>query len=134
MAFEKPILIQSFTAASDMSAATNQYCLVEMDSSGNVHLAGAATDKAVGVLQNLPERGEQAEVMVLGISKVRAGATDLAVDALIGVDSTARAAALTPGTSTAAFVIGRVIHVDASDNDGALVTALINCINICRAL
>lgn len=136
MAFEKPLLINTFTAASDMSAASMQFCFVEMDSSGNCHLANAATDLPLGVLQNLPSRGQLAEVLVLGVSKVRAGGTDLSVGALIGVDSTSRAAALTVGSgaSTASYVAGRVIQIDASDNDGALVTANINCLTLNRAV
>lgn len=136
MAFEKPLFIQSFTCASDMSASSQQYILVKLDSSGQAHPCTAVTDKPIGVLQNQPALGELAEVMVMGITKLRAGATDLAVEAVLGVDTTSRGAALTAGTgaSTTSYVVGRVIHVDASDNDGALVTALINCVNLNRCL
>lgn len=114
-----------------------QYCFVKLATSGEVHLCTAVTDEPVGVLQNLPSRGQQAEVMVIGVSKVRAGATDLAVAAKIGVDATSRAAALTLGTgaSTTTFCVGRVIQIDAADNDASTgVSAFINCMSPLRAL
>jgi hypothetical protein len=131
MAYEIPVQILSFTAASAMSAATNQFCFVELASNGKVHLANATTDVPIGVLQNLPGLGEVAEVMVLGVTKVRVGGTDISAPGLIGTDATARAAVyVTAGTGTASFIVGRVIEVGGTtNNDGALVTALINCAN-----
>lgn len=141
MAFEKPVLIQSFTAASDMSAASQQYILVKQvqpTSGGDLQCCPCTTtaDFVIGVLQNNPERGEQARVMMLGISKVRVASTDIAsvTAAFLGVDATSRAVVLTPGTSTVSFVLGRVLHYDATDNDAALVTAAVNCINLNRAI
>ena len=137
MAFEKPILIQTFTAASTMSAASQQFILVKLDSSADAkcHPCTAVTDIPIGVLQNLPAVGELAEVMVLGVSKVRVGATDLSAGVQICTDTTSRAAVYTPGTTSSnAYNIGRVISLDATDNDAALVTCLVNCINLNRAL
>jgi hypothetical protein len=133
MAFEKPILIHGIKAASDMSAASQQYCIVKLDSSGNALPCTGATDVPVGVLQNLPQINETAEVLMLGISKIRVAGTDIAVGALVGVDATGRAVALTAGTSTTAYTIGRILKIDNADNDAALVTALVNCLAPCRA-
>jgi hypothetical protein len=135
MAFEKPVQILSFTAASDMSAASMQFCLVNLSATG-AHLSTAVADRPIGVLQNSPARGELAEVMVLCVSKLRVGGTDIALDAAVGPDTTGRAAALTVGSgaSTTAYICGRVIDIGAADNDAALVTALINCANLNRAL
>ena len=78
MAFEKDLVLISLTAASDMNAATMQYCFVKAGSvKGECHLCTAANDVPIGVLQNLPARGEVAEVAITGMSKLRAGGTDL---------------------------------------------------------
>lgn len=125
MAIEKILLQQGFTASSDMSASTQQFIFVELNSTGGVNPCDATTDVPLGVLQNLPTRGQTADVALAGISKVRVSSTDVSVGALIGVDTLGRAVALTSGTSTAYCIAGRVISVDASDNDGALVSAVI---------
>lgn len=124
-------ICMTFSAASDMSAASQQYIFVKLGASGVLPCA-AATDKPIGVLQNRPAVNEMALVCVFGETPVRAGGTDLALEAVLGTDSTARAAALTPGTSTTAFSVGRAIKID-STNAGGLVTALVNCLNLARA-
>lgn len=142
MAFEVPVLIRSFTAASAMTAASLQYTFVKFASSSeNVIACAAATDLPIGVLQNLPAQGEQAEVMLLGITKLRVGATDIGLvsttSGVLGCDSTGRAACLgAPGVGalTTQYVLGRAIQIDASDDDGALLTAAINCINLVRSV
>ncbi len=134
MAFEIPVQILSFTAATAMSAATEQFCLVKLASNGNCHLCTAITDKPIGVLQNSPARGELAEVMVLGVTKLRAN-VDLAVDDLVGAAATGRAAVYVAGTTgTSSYIAGRVIAVDATDNDGRVVTAAINCLSPTRGV
>lgn len=133
MAFEKPLVLHGFKCASDCSAASQQFILVKLDSSGNVHPCTAVGDIPIGVLQNRPQRDETAEVMLLGITKIRAGATDLSVGALLAVDATSRAATVVAGTTgTSSYIVGKVIAVDAADNDGALVTASLNCLNAGR--
>lgn len=126
MAIQKHLLAQGFTASSDMSAASMQFCFVELNAAGGVNLCDATTDAPIGVLQNTPTRGQTAEVCLAGISKVRVAGVDVAVGNLIGVDATGRAIALTSGTSTGFFIAGRIVSVDAADNDGALVSALIS--------
>lgn len=126
MAFEKNRLIQGFTASSDMSAASMQYCFVVLNSSGGVNLVAATTSAPIGVLQNTPSRGQTAEVCLHGVSKVRAEA-DTAIGDLIGSSLNGRAIILTSGTSVAYPVTGRVLEIGATDNDGALVTAYVNC-------
>jgi hypothetical protein len=133
MALEKPLLMHGFKAASDMSAASQQFIFVKLDTSGNVHPCTAVGDIPIGVLQNRPERDQTAEVMLAGVTKLRAGATDLAIAAIVAVDATSRAAAVVAGTTgTSSYLAGKVIAVDAADNDGALVTATINCLNAGR--
>jgi hypothetical protein len=142
MAFEKPLLVHSFTAASDMNASTQQYIFVKFAAaSENVLPCTAVADLPIGVLQNLPRQGEQAEVMILGISKVRVDSTDItdvsATSGLLGVSTSGRAKVIGApgvGAETTQYVLGRVLSVDATDNDGALTTALINCINLGRSV
>jgi hypothetical protein len=131
MAFEKPLVIHSFTAASDMIAATLQYTLVKLLSGETVVTCASATEVPIGVLQNLPKQGQQAEVMVLGITKIRVGTTDIAgaSNAFVAVDTNGRAVLASGSAGSQTYILGRVIQVDATDNDGALVTAIINCIN-----
>jgi len=133
MAFEKPILKQGFKAAADMSGATCQFCFVEINSSSEVSLCNGATDLPVGVLQNRPASGETAEVLVLGISKVRANA-DLSIGNLIGTASNGEADAKTVGTDTTEYIVGRVIAIEASVNTDGYVTAFINCLTPARAV
>lgn len=138
MAFEKPLLVHSLTAASALTASSAQYTFVKQLSNGQVVACAAVTDMPIGVLQNSPDANEQAEVMLVGITKVRVGGTDISgvSAAFLGIDSAGRAAILVPGTgaSTTSYVLGRILHVEGSDNDGALVTAAVNCINITRCL
>lgn len=134
MAFEIPVQILSFTAASALSAASQQFCLVALTSTGKVVPCTAITDKPIGVLQNNPGRDELAEVMVLGVTKLRAN-VDLAVDDLVGTAANSRAAVYTAGaTGTSSYIVGRVIAIDAADNDGRVVTAAINCLSPTRGV
>src|SRR3990167_1935816 len=99
MAFEKALLVQTFTAASDMTAASCQYGFVKFAASAETVLpCTGITDIPVGVLQNQPEQGQCAEVAIFGISKLRVGATDIALvsttSGLVGVDATGRAGVL----------------------------------------
>jgi hypothetical protein len=140
VASEKNLFIQSFTAASDLTAATAQYAFVKQVTNGNVIACAAATDIPIGVLQNLPSQGQLAEVALFGISKVRVGGTDITsvTNPLVTIDAAGRAVLLTPGTgaSTASYCLGRILTVplEGTDNDGALVTCAINCINLGRSL
>lgn len=144
MAWEIPVLTKSFTAASDISAASQRFCFVKFaDSSGNVVVCSAVADIPIGVLQNLPLRGELAEVAVLGVTKIRVDTTDItdvsATSGLIGCSASGRAAILGApgiGAQTTQYLLGRVMQVPSAetDNDGALVTACINCINPGRHL
>jgi hypothetical protein len=84
MAVEGPQPVKwSFPAGADLSAAANQYKFVEVDSSGNVSVCNAVTDRPIGVLQNRPKQGEAAEVTISGITKLQADAA-LAIGAIIG--------------------------------------------------
>jgi len=105
-------------AAVDLSGPS--YRIGLLDSNGKVNLTTAASDKVFGIIQNVPESGEEASVLALGISKVRAGNTIARNDYFISDASGTAIAA----TSTAAVkVIGQAITAAAS---GGIFTGFIN--------
>lgn len=75
MAGEVGVLSLSFTAAADLSSY--QYHFVKLASATTVTYAddGGA---AIGILQNKPESGETANVMVMGVSNMKVGTTGVA--------------------------------------------------------
>ena len=126
-----PNLDMSFPAGGDLSAEANQYKFVELNSGGDVTVCGAAGDLPIGVLQNRPKLGEQAQVRVLGVTKVQADAALATPGAFIGTsaDGQADAKALTDGG--AEYVVGRTLT--ASANAGDVIRAIINCISPAEA-
>ena len=129
----KNLHTKSFTAASAMTAASAQFCVVKLVATG-VAPVDSNTDVPLGVLQNSPGLGEPALVALSGETKLRVGSADIARAARVASDSTARAIAVVAGTSTGFYPIGTVLSIDAADNDGALVSAVINCTNTHRNL
>ncbi len=118
----------TLVAGGDLSAL--QYTFVKLNSSGNVVAAAAATDIPIGVLQNAPASGAEAEVLVVGGTKIVAGAA-IGEGALVGTSSVGRAVALVAGTDTTKYVVGTLLT--ESGADGNIVTAVINCANPGRA-
>jgi hypothetical protein len=105
---------RTFKAGADLSA--KQYFIVKQDTvQETVVLASAATDVLVGVLQNKPKSGENAEVCLRsagGTSKIKLGGTVSAGDHLTA-DSNGKAVATTTGADE---VIGRALF-DGVDGD-----------------
>ena len=99
----------TLVAGADLSA--KQYTFVKLDSSGQAVAAAAATDIPIGVLQNAPTSGQEAEVLVVGGTKIVAGA------------------AIAEGATK--YVVGTLITESAADAN--IVTAVINCANPHRA-
>jgi len=137
MALEKPVQILSFTSASTYTSASQQYQLMKLSATGTAVACSAVTDQPIGVLQNLPAIGEQAEICVLGVTKIRMG-TSGSIGSLLQTGADARAVpfvALGTGAITTGFTIGRLIPpIESSTNAGGLLTALVNCINLGRSL
>lgn len=77
-------------AGGDLSA--KQYHFVKLDSSQQVIICAAATDKAIGIVQNKPESGEAARVRIFGRSKV-SGNGALSIGDVIGTSSDGQAQA-----------------------------------------
>jgi hypothetical protein len=72
---ENGILLKTFTAAADLSSY--QYHFVKLASATTVTYADDA-GAAIGILQNKPESGESASVMMIGISCMKVGTTGVA--------------------------------------------------------
>ena len=129
MAYEGvQIKLTGLTASADLSA--KQYYFVKVSGNNTVTVCAAATDKPVGVLQNTPISGAEAEVCVIGITKVSSDAA-LTAGNLIGTSADGQADAKTPGTDTTEYTVGMVLY--GSGAAAGIATAVINCAAPCRA-
>lgn len=115
-------------AGADLSA--KQYYFVKMSADNTCILCSAATDAPIGVLQNSPESGEEASVLVIGGTKLVASAA-IAAGIKIGTASTGKADAKVAGTDTTEYTVGQVLLASAADAD--VLTAVINCASPNRA-
>jgi len=118
----------TLVAGGDLSAL--QYTFVKLNSSGEAVAAAAATDIPIGVLQNAPTSGQEAEVLIVGGTKIVAGAA-ISEGALVGTSSTGKAVALVAGTDTTKYVVGTLLTESGASGD--IVTAVVNCANPGRA-
>ena len=124
MALNGPGIKKSFKAGEDLS--THQYKFVYLSAADTVSLVTATTDVAIGVLQNTPTLGQDADVMIMGLSKVVAG-DDLSVGELVySDDGTATKNTLGGATHDRQWPIyGKVtLAAAASDN---YATIAVNC-------
>jgi len=130
MAYEIAGYAVRITLPAGADLSTKQYYFVKVNSSGQAVLCSAATDRPIGVLQNTPESGEEASVLVVGGTKVVASAS-LDEGTLIGTTSAGKAGAKVPGTDTTNYAVGTVIFAAGADLE--LLTAVVNCAAPARA-
>lgn len=124
MAYELPAFkIPAMQVASSADLSSEQFHVVTLVGEGEVDLA-TSTDAPLGVLQNAPGAGESAEIMGLGITKVVAGSTIAAGEA-IGISSAGLAEEFS-GTA-GEYQLG-VAHTSASAAD-EVISASIECLN-----
>jgi hypothetical protein len=129
MAFEaSQPLKHTFVAAGDLSA--KQYHFVKLDTDGKVVIVAAITDKPIGVLQNNPASGEEAEVVICGITKVSADSSINEGD-LIGTSSDGQADTIAAGTDTTVYVVGQCLL--AAGAAARIGTIVVNCASPARA-
>lgn len=114
----------TLVAGADLS--THQYKFVKQNASGQAVLCTAVTDKPIGVLQNDPKSGQEAEIVVVGGTKIKGGEA-LAIDSTIGTDANSTAQVVVVGTETTVYAVGRVIGV-ATTGAGGVASALVNCL------
>lgn len=75
MAYEIPGFNHSFVAGEDLRTA--QYKFVKLNSNGEIVLCTVDGELALGILQDTPNAGEIGNVMLFGISKVIAAASEV---------------------------------------------------------
>jgi len=117
----------TLVAGADLSSA--QYKFVKLNASGQAILCAAVTDKPIGVLQNAPLSGQEAEVTVIGGTKVVLGGS-VAEGAAVGTSAAGAGVALTFGTDTTKFVVGQALTEGAS---AEIITVVVNCASAGRA-
>ena len=122
MAFEISNYAVKITRVAGADLSAKQYHFVEMDSSGLVTACNGAGDLPIGVLQNAPLAGQEAEVLVVGGTKVVAGEA-VTTASIIGTSATGTAVAKDTTTN---YRVGRVIDATGAA-DGVTVSAIINC-------
>lgn len=130
MAYEISNYCVKITLVAGADLSTKQFTFVKLNASGEAVAAAAATDIPIGVLQNAPTSGVEAEVLVSGGTKIVAGAA-IGEGAQIGTSATGKAVALVAGTDTTKFVVGTLLTESAAD--GNIATAVVNCANPGRA-
>ena len=125
MAYNQKMHLMTFNCAS--SCASQQFSFVKRVANG-VAPVTSANDLPVGVLQNSPTLGGEAVVAISGVSKLRAGGTNLTRDLRIVMNDSGNAVTATSASATF-FVVGRVLDIDATTNANGVVTGLIDCSN-----
>lgn len=126
--YEIPGFKFSLEAGADLSAG--QYHFVKLDANGLAVLCSAITDKPVGVLQNDPGLGEEAEVMATGITKMSADSA-VAIADEIGTSADGQADTIASGTDTTVRLVGQALQ--AAGAAGVLFACLIDCLAPSRA-
>ena len=117
----------TLVAGADLSA--KQYNFVKLNSSGQAIAIAAITDIPVGVLQNAPTSGQEAEVLVSGGTKLVAGEA-ITLPAFLSVTSAGKADKIAVSDTTQ-YVVGQALT--AAGADAEVITAVVNCSNPTRA-
>jgi hypothetical protein len=117
----------TLVAAADLSAL--QYHFVKLDSAGKAAAVAAITDIPIGVLQNAPLAGQEAEVLVSGGTKLK-GVEAITLPAFLSVSANGRGDKIAI-TDTTQFVVGQALTASGAQNE--ILTAVINCANPTRA-
>ncbi len=113
MAYEVDGLDFSFTAGEDLSSAQHRF--MDLNSDGEVVVAGATGPYTIGILQNTPADGKPANVRLAGISKLAVsptglyGETGIAPNTFLSSDSTGRGVGETGAGYQPKYVKGRTL-------------------------
>ena len=109
-------------AGADLS--TKQYHFVKLDASSDIIICNGADDVPYGVLQNNPNTGEEAVVMLIGITKLIAGEDISTPATLIATGTDARGEAVVEGTDITRYLVASTIEGGAAD--GEVATVVVN--------
>lgn len=118
MAIEAPVLKMSFTAAEDLRSYQYRFVTQYGFTNTTVGLMNAGTDVPVGVLQNAPNTGESADVMLVGVSKLVANDA-IAVGVMIKAEyvDTADNGKADAADTDKDVVMGTVVHAAGAEDD-----------------
>lgn len=130
MAFETNPYALKITRVAGADLTGAQFKFVKQNSAGAVVAVAAVTDRPIGVLQNAPKNGEEAEVLVIGDTKIVAGSGGIDEGNILGTDSTGKTVVKAPGTDTTHYILGTATLAASADEIG---TAVINCASAGRA-
>lgn len=128
MAYEIPGFKYTLRAGADLSS--HQYKFMKLDTDGYAVVCAAVTDKPIGVLQNDPTSGEEAEIMATGITKLNADSAITIADSL-GTSADGQADTIAAGTETTVYLVGQALQ--AAGAAAVIFSALINCLAPARA-
>lgn len=129
MAWNIAPYVLKVTGVAGVDLTGSQYLFVKQTGVGPtgtpvIAPCSAVTDVPLGVLQNAPASGDEAEVVVIGGTKIKASAA-FAINAVLGTDAAGKAKALTVGTDTTAYSVGRALNAAAGANE--ITTAVVDC-------
>lgn len=121
---QQPLKLSGVTASADLSG--KQYYFVKISGVKTVDVCSALTDTPIGVLQNKPVSGAEAEVVVVGQTKVN---SDSAITAgnLIGTSADGQAAPYTSAAAQTKYIVGQAL--ETSGAAGGLISAVVDCAN-----
>jgi hypothetical protein len=116
----KKVLTESMVASE--SLATKQYYGVTVSGNRTVDLQDAVTDIPLGILQNDPASGEEAEVLVIGRTPIVAGET-ITAGQLIRIGADGAAYVFEVDTDTTAYCLGQCTQ---GGDAGEMIEAIVN--------
>jgi len=128
MAYEIPGFKYTLKAGADLSSS--QYHFMKLDSSGDAVVCSGVTDIPIGVLQNDPGDGEEAEIMATGITKLSADSAITIADSL-GTSTDGQADTIAAGTDITVYLVGQALQ--AAGAAAVIFSALIDCLAPARA-
>lgn len=117
----------TLVAAADLSA--KQYQFVKLDANGKAAAIAAITDVPIGVLQNAPTSGQEAEVLITGGTKLVASEA-ITLPAFLSVSSAGKADKIAT-TDTTQYVVAQAVTAAGAADE--VFTAVVNCANPTRA-
>lgn len=132
MALQLPLFhLPGFVAAADLS--DHQFAVVKIDDNEEIALCGN-TDSPIGVLQNAPDIGEQAQVMVAGLTKVQfddGADSNVSAGDLIAVTNQNGTVANGNDDTAANIALGNTIvgHAYKDAAIGAIGSMVFSCLN-----
>lgn len=117
MSTENRILDVSYEADEDLSSDQHRFVVLDA-TSGKVRRPNAASERAVGILQNAPLAGEAASVRIEGISKIEAAGA-LAINDMVTPEyiSASDAGKGLVTTTAGNYVRGLVVEAAGAEGD-----------------